>query len=160
MNHTNIATILCIGFYWILLGAAITIPIWGSKLIEYLLSPKHKALKTRSPYKSNSAILASIGTTTAGVFLIQILPLIFSIIGDIGAGFNINTLYGEHLNGGISSEYLDSFYGLTAQLGEILQTIAPIAAVGLGGYNLLNNISRGLPAITINNSNDQNIQKL
>jgi hypothetical protein len=130
---------------------AISFPIWGYKIIENKFISKHKALKSNQHkyYRRNlgTNIIASVGTTTAGVFLIQILPLIFSIIGDLGAAFNINTLYGEHFNNAGTSEYIDSFYGLTAQLGEMLQTAAPMAAVGLGGYNLLNNISRGLPAI-------------
>jgi len=128
--------------------AAATLPIWGYKLIEEHLGTKHKALKvnTRGGKMKTSSIIASIGTTTAGVFLIQILPLIFSIIGDVGQDFTMNMMYGDHMADGAGSAYIENFYGLTAQLGDMLQTAAPMGAVGLGGYNLLNNISRGLPA--------------
>ena len=128
--------------------AAATLPIWGYKLIEDHLGTKHKALKIKSTNgrMKSSSIIASIGTTTAGVFLIQILPLIFSIIGDVGQDFSIGMMFGDHMADGGGSAYIDSFYGLTAQLGDMLQTAAPMGAVGLGGYNLLNNISRGLPA--------------
>ncbi len=119
-------------------------------MLEEKILGKHKALRvTRdqgSPAQRTTAIVTSVGTTTAGVFLIQILPLIFSIIGDVGGEFSMNTLYGDVANN-VSSDYVSSFYGLTAQLGDMLQTASPLAAVGLGGYNLLNNLSRGLPAI-------------
>lgn len=130
-----------------IIGAA-TLPIWGYKIIEDQLGCKHKALKvnTKTTKFNSTSIIASIGTTTAGVFLIQILPLIFSIIGDLGQDFTIGMIYGDHMASGAGSDYIDSFYGLTAQLGDMLQTAAPMGAVGLGGYNLLNNISRGLPA--------------
>ena len=130
-----------------IIGAA-TLPIWGYKIIEDQLGCKHNALRanTKATKFNSTSIIASIGTTTAGVFLIQILPLIFSIIGDLGQDFTIGMMYGDHMANGACSDYIDSFYGLTAQLGDMLQTAAPMGAVGLGGYNLLNNISRGLPA--------------
>lgn len=137
--------------YIISLIAALTLPIWGYKLLEANLGLKHKALKIDPEFKNTQTqttqIVASLGTTTAGVFLIQILPLIFSIINDVGADYNIATMYGDHFQQSATSEYVDSFYGLTAQLSEMLQTAAPMAAVGLGGYNLMNNLGRGLPAL-------------
>ena len=153
MNNLVAGSVEFLGFclYVTAVVAAATLPIWGYKILEGKLTPKHKVLKVTNDLaekrRFHTSIIASLGTTTAGVFMIQILPLIFSIIGDVGGAFNINTLYGEHFSAGAGSEYIDSFYGLTAQLGDMLQTAAPMAAVGLGGYNLLNNISRGLPAI-------------
>jgi len=139
--------------YALLIIAAASLPLWGYKLIENRLNGRHKALRVSrrdaTSYHSTSqstSIIASVGTTTAGVFLIQVLPLIFSVIGDVGADFNLQTVYGDYFMQGASSDYVSSLYGVTAQLGDILQTTAPLAAVGLGGYNLLNNISRGLPA--------------
>lgn len=127
-----------------------TLPIWGCKVIENLIKGKHKALQVNRKDKESqiqsTAIVASLGTTTAGVFLIQILPLIFSIIGDLGGEFSVATLYGDHIANNVASDYVSNFYGLTVQLGDMLQTTAPLAAVGLGGYNLMNNLSRGLPA--------------
>lgn len=149
MNEIIVGTLEITSFclYASAIIAAATLPIWGYKLIENHLGTKHKALKIKNPAKMpSSSIIASIGTTTAGVFLIQILPLIFSIIGDVGQDFTINMMYGEHMADGVTSGYIENFYGLTAQLGDVLQTAAPMGAVGLGGYNLLNNISRGLPA--------------
>lgn len=123
-------------------------PLWGFKIIEDKFSSKQKNLQTQSVSEiTKFNIIASIGTTTAGVFMIQILPLIFSIINDIGGEFSVPVVYGDHISSALPSEYLESFYAITAQLGDVLQTTAPMAAVGLGGYNLLNNISRGLPAI-------------
>ncbi len=142
-----------IGFciYSCIIIATVTLPIWGSKLIEEHLEGKHKALRVtrtdRNQGLNHNSIIASLGTTTAGVFIIQILPLIFSMINDIGGAYSVNTVYSEHLSGSGMGEFVDSFYGLTAQIGDILQTSAPMAAVGLGGYNLLTNLSRGLPAI-------------
>ncbi len=131
--------------------ATVTLPIWGYKLIENRIIGKHEALRvTRAENlkrQCTTSIVASIGTTTAGVFLIQILPLLFSIINDVGGQFAVNTVYSEHLSGSGLGQYVDSFYGLTTQLGDMMQTSAPMAAVGLGGFNLLNNLSRGLPAI-------------
>ncbi len=133
------------------LAATITMPIWGYKLIENKLQGKHKALRVSKHNQGvgyySTSIIGSIGTTTAGVFLIQILPLIFSIINDVGGQFAVNTVYSDHLSGSGLGQYVDSFYGLTTQLGDMMQTAAPMAAVGLGGFNLLNNLSRGLPAI-------------
>lgn len=131
--------------------ATITLPIWGYQIIENKLIGKHQALRVTHreglARQRTTSIIASVGTTTAGVFLIQILPLVFSIINDIGGQFAVNTVYSEHLSGSGLGQYVDSFYGLTAQLGDMMQTAAPMAAVGLGGFNLLNNLSRGLPAI-------------
>lgn len=137
-----------ITMYLLLILAAITMPIWAYKIIETKLINKHDALKTNFKHGSQGTqIIASLGTTTAGVFLIQILPLIFSIIGDVGADFGISSIYGEFTPGAVGvSDYADNFYALTAQLGDMLQTVAPMAAVGLGGYNLVNKLSRGLPA--------------
>lgn len=150
MNEIIVGILELSGFclYAMAIIIATTLPIWGYKLVEKYLKPKHQALKvtTKNPEFSTSTIIASIGTTTAGVFLIQILPLIFSIIGDVGQDFTMNMVYGDHFADGAASGYVESFYGLTAQLGDMLQTAAPMGAVGLGGYNLLNNISRGLPA--------------
>ena len=127
-------------------------PLWGFKLVESRFTPKQTALKTSSSTDIVSfQIIASIGTTTAGVFMIQILPLIFSVINDIGGEFSVPVVYGDHISSALPSEYLESFYAITAQLGDVMQTTAPMAAVGLGGYNLLNNISRGLPAILAKN---------
>lgn len=134
--------------YLVLVLAAITMPIWAYRIIEAKFINKHDALKTKLGHGAQaSQIIASLGTTTAGVFTIQILPLIFSIIGDVGADFGISTIYGEFTPGAVGvSNYADNFYALTAQLGDMLQTVAPMAAVGLGGYNLVNKLSRGLPA--------------
>ena len=127
-------------------------PLWGFKLVESRFTPKQTALKTSSVSDIvGFQIIASIGTTTAGVFMIQILPLIFSVINDIGGEFSVPVVYGDHISSALPSEYLESFYAITAQLGDVMQTTAPMAAVGLGGYNLLNNISRGLPAILAKN---------
>ncbi len=130
--------------------AAVSFPIWGYKLIENRLIGKHQALRVtrdNATKRYTTSIVASVGTTTAGVFLIQVLPLVFSIINDVGGQFAVNTVYSEHLSGSGLGQYVDSLYGLTAQLGDMMQTAAPMAAVGLGGFNLLNNLSRGLPAI-------------
>lgn len=137
-----------ITIYLVLILAAITMPIWAYKIIEIKFINKHDALKTDLKHSNQGTqIIASLGTTTAGVFLIQILPLIFSIIGDVGADFGISSIYGEFTPGAVGvSDYADNFYALTAQLGDMLQTVAPMAAVGLGGYNLVNKLSRGLPA--------------
>ncbi|MDD9899040.1 MAG: hypothetical protein OXU45_08605 [Candidatus Melainabacteria bacterium] len=144
----------CIGvggfiIYAAVLTATVTMPIWAYRLIEEKILGKHKALHVAGGGKGMGAasIVASIGTTTAGVFLIQVLPLVFSMINDVGGQFAVDTVYGEHLTGGALGEYVNGFYGLTAELGGMMQTAAPMAAVGLGGYNLLNNLSRGLPAI-------------
>jgi hypothetical protein len=148
MNET-IATLINITSsisYILAIIAAITLPLWGYRIIEEHLGTKHKALKTQAKSIKTSSIVASIGTTTAGVFLIQILPLIFSVIGDVGQDFSIGMMFGDYMADGMGSMHMDSFYGLTARLGDMLQTVAPMGAVGLGGYNLLNNISRGLPA--------------
>lgn len=134
--------------------ATVTMPIWGYRILEEKILGKHKALRVsaqnRVGHFSSTSIVASIGTTTAGVFLIQVLPLVFSMINDVGGEFAVNTVYSEHLAGSGLGQYVESFYGLTAQLGDMMQTAAPMAAVGLGGYNLLNNLSRGLPAISRN----------
>jgi hypothetical protein len=137
-----------ITMYLVLILAALTMPIWAYKIIETKFINKHDALKTNFKHTGQGTqIIASLGTTTAGVFLIQILPLIFSIIGDVGADFGISSIYGEFTPGAVGvSDYADNFYALTAQLGDMLQTVAPMAAVGLGGYNLVNKLSRGLPA--------------
>ena len=134
--------------YLALVIAAVSMPIWGYKIIESRFLSDHKALKNRMKNPLNtSGIIASLGTTTAGVFMIQILPLIFSIIGDVGGDFGISTIFGEFSPGAVGvSDYADNFYALTAQLGDMLQTVSPMAAVGLGGYNLINKLSRGLPA--------------
>ncbi len=132
--------------------ATASFPIWGYKLIENRLIGKHQALRVTNresiARERTTSIVASVGTTTAGVFLIQVLPLVFSIINDVGGQFAVNTVYSEHLSGSGLGQYVDSLYGLTAQLGDMIQTAAPMAAVGLGGFNLLNNLSRGLPAIS------------
>lgn len=135
--------------YFAAIIAAVTLPIWGYKVIEKKFMGKHSALRVSgsSAKTSTMGIIASIGTTTSGVFLIQVLPLIFSMINDVGGVFAVDAVYGDHLTGTGMGEYVDSFFGLTAELGDIMQTAAPMAAVGLGGYNLLNNISRGLPAV-------------
>lgn len=146
----NLLAILGFSSKILILGFAATLPIWGYKAIENLIKGKHKALRVTRNDKNiqfqTTSIIASLGTTTAGVFLIQILPLIFSIIGDLGSEFSIATLYGDHIANNVASDYVSNFYGLTVQLGDMLQTTAPLAAVGLGGYNLMNNLSRGLPA--------------
>lgn len=134
--------------YIIAILAAVTLPLWGYHFIEAKFINKHDALKTNIKHGQNSTqIIASLGTTTAGVFMIQILPLIFSIIGDVGGDFGIANIYGEFTPGAVGvSDYADNFYALTAQLGDMLQTVSPMAAVGLGGYNLVTKLSRGLPA--------------
>lgn len=148
LHSINIGSIC---FHIAAIITAISFPIWGYKLIENKLIGKHQALRVTHreavSRQRTTSIVASIGTTTAGVFLIQILPLLFSIINDVGGQFAVNTVYSEHLSGSGLGQYVDSFYGLTAQLGDMMQTTAPMAAVGLGGFNLLNNLSRGLPAI-------------
>lgn len=148
-NGLNLAS-FCI--YCIFVIGAITLPIWGYKLFEKKVLNRHKALEvTRSDAisgKRSMSIVASVGTTTAGVFLIQTLPLVFGIIEDVGGGFGVDMVYGDVMPGVIAEGAINDFYGLTAQLSDMLQTAAPMAAVGLGGYNLINNIGRGLPAIT------------
>ncbi len=141
--------------YMLAIFAAITLPIWGYNLLEKHFHGKHEALRVtnQSGKISKTAIVASVGTTTAGVFTIQILPLLFSMVNDLGGSFAVNTVYGDYMSGSGMGEYVDNFYALTAQLGEMLQTAAPMAAVGLGGFNLLNNLSRGLPAIRRSNRN-------
>lgn len=148
-NIENIWGFASFCFYVIAIFAAITLPIWGYNLMEQHFEGKHEALKVKVPNQkiSKAAIVASVGTTTAGVFTIQILPLLFSMINDIGGSYAVNTVYGDYMSGSGMGEYVDNFYALTAQMGDMLQTAAPMAAVGLGGFNLLNNLSRGLPAI-------------
>jgi hypothetical protein len=135
--------------YWLLLIAVISFPLWAYKIIEDRILGRHKALRAKGENKAriSTSILASIGTTTTGVFLIQVLPLLFSIINDVAGSFAVDTVYAEHISGSGIGDYVDSFYALTAELGGMLQTVAPMAAVGLGGYNLLNNLAKGLPAI-------------
>jgi len=142
----NLIGIMGAIFKIVALVAAFTLPIWGYSLIEKNFICKHQALKANRGGLGATSIVASIGTTTAGVFLIQSLPLVFGIINDVAGSFAVNTVYSDHMFGSGVGDYVDQFYGLTAQLGDITQTAAPMAAVGLGGYNLLNNISRGLPA--------------
>lgn len=133
--------------------AAITLPIWGYKLFEKKVLNRHEALEiTRmggSAEKQSMSIVASIGTTTAGVFLIQVMPLAFDMIKEVGGSYAVDVVYGQHLPGGALGGAIGDFMGLTTQLSDVLQNAAPIAAVGLGGYNLLNNLSRGLPAISL-----------
>lgn len=153
MNEILTHSINIAGFclYTAAIIATVTMPVWAYRMVEQKILGKHKALRVASENRpsefTTTSIVASIGTTTAGVFMIQVLPLIFSMINDIGGEFAVNTVYSEHLAGSGLGQYVESFYGLTAQLGDMMQTAAPMAAVGLGGYNLLNNISRGLPAI-------------
>ncbi|MBT6843754.1 MAG: hypothetical protein HOA17_08165 [Candidatus Melainabacteria bacterium] len=153
MNEILTHSINIAGFclYVAAIIATVTLPIWGYKLVESKILGKHKALRVANENRSTSfkttSIVASIGTTTAGVFLIQVLPLVFSMINDVGGQFAVDTVYAEHLTGSGLGDYVNGFYGLTAELGGMMQTAAPMAAVGLGGYNLLNNLSRGLPAI-------------
>jgi hypothetical protein len=59
----------------------------------------------------------------------------------------MNIVYADRMGASSASDFTGEFYGLMAQLGDMLQTAAPLLAVGLGGYNLLNNLSKGLPAI-------------
>ncbi len=148
-NIDSIWGLVSFCFYVIAIFMAVTLPIWGYSLLEGHFACKHEALRVNAGNRklSKSAIVASVGTTTAGVFTIQILPLLFSMINDVGGSFGVNTVYGDYVSGSGMGEYVDNFYALTAQLGDMLQTAAPMAAVGLGGFNLLNNISRGLPAI-------------
>lgn len=150
----NSMNIIYFVVYTTIVVATMTMPIWGYKLIENRIIGKHKNLRVDRSNSSfqyvSTRIIASIGTTTAGVFIIQILPLIFSVINDVGGSFAVNTVYSDRLLESGIGEYVDSFYSLTAQLGEMVQTVAPMAAVGLGGYNLLTNLSRGLPAIKRN----------
>ena len=81
MNSTliNISGILGSSIYIIGLLIAITMPLWGYQMIAEKIEGKHQALRvTNSKTKHRStSILASVGTTTAGVFLIQVLPLLF-----------------------------------------------------------------------------------
>jgi len=150
--ETNIESVwglISFCFYVIAIFMAVTMPIWGYSLLEQHFQGKHEALRvTATTGKlSKTAIVSSVGTTTAGVFTIQILPLLFSMINDVGGTFAMNNVYGDYMSGSGMGQYVDDFYALTAQLGDMLQTAAPMAAVGLGGFNLLNNLSRGLPAI-------------
>lgn len=147
-NQSLIAVASNLAYAASIIGA-ISLPIWGYALLEKRMGIKHSELKvTRKNKKINSsAIIASLGTTTTGVFTIQILPLLFKIINDVGGGFGIDTMYADHFaSSGGQSQFAYDFYGLTAQLADMLQEVAPLAAVGLGGYNLINNMSRGLPA--------------
>lgn len=145
---TNLIGVVANVSYILLTVAAVTLPIWGYKLLEKKISNKHKALRVSEVTRgSNFSIIASIGTTTSGVFLIQILPLIFSMINDVGGQFAVNTVYSDHMMAGAAGDFVGDFMGLSAELGGIMQDAAPMAAVGLGGYNLLTNLSRGLPAI-------------
>lgn len=156
MNEILVDSLHIIYFllYTAVIITTMTMPIWGYKLLENRLLGKHKHLRlakyTKGYRYRSTRIIASIGTTTVGVFIIQILPLIFSVINDIGGSFAVNTVYSDRLLSSGIGEYVDSFYSLTAQLGDMVQTVAPMAAVGLGGYNLLTNLSRGLPAIKRN----------
>ncbi len=148
-NSIGLAS-FCIYFAMVL--AAVTLPIWAFKIFEKKVLNRHEALRvTRSDAlgrKRTMSIIASVGTTTASVFMIQTLPLVFGIVEDVGSGFGVDLVYGERMAGVIQDGSIGDFYGLTAQLSNMLQTAAPMAAVGLGGYNLINNIGRGLPAIT------------
>lgn len=150
VNSISLAS-FCV--YFALVLAAITLPIWGYKLFEKKVLNRHQALEvTRSDVagrRSTMGILASVGTTTSGVFLIQTLPLLFGMIEDIGGTFGtgVEFIFSEEMGDSLNSDNISSFYGMTSQLSNMLQTVAPMAAVGLGGYNLVNNIGRGLPAI-------------
>ena len=144
-NLISVGVLLC---YWSGVIAVISFPLWSYKFIENKLLGKHEVLRTKNPKTLKStSIIASVGTTTTGVFLIQVLPLFFSMINDVAGSFAVDTVYAEHIAGSGIGDYVDSFYALTAELGGMLQTVAPMAAVGLGGYNLLNNLAKGLPAI-------------
>lgn len=151
MLMVNSLNLFGFGIYFIGMLAAITLPIWAYKLIEKQFVCKHKALRVTNsisnPMKKTMGIVASIGTTTTGVFLIQVLPLLFNMINDVGGDFAVDIVYGDHMTDLPPGDAVANFYSLTAQLSDILQKAAPVGAVGLGGYNLLRNLSRGLPAI-------------
>lgn len=153
MKTLMISSLNFLGFsiYFMGMLAAITLPIWAYKLIEKQFICKHKALRVSNSIKTNTkrtmGIVASIGTTTTGVFLIQVLPLLFNMISDVGGDFAVDIVYGDHMTDLPPGDAVANFYSLTAELSDILQKAAPVGAVGLGGYNLLRNISRGLPAI-------------
>lgn len=148
MNFAEPMIIIGLILHMVLIAVALSIPVWGYSVVFNFLQGKHKALRVNSnKYYRSTSIIASVGTTTAGVFLIQTLPLIFSIINDLSGEFAVPIIFGDHMSEALPSGFVNDLYGVTAQIGDILQTAAPMAAVGLGGFNLINNISRGLPAI-------------
>ncbi len=147
-NFAEPMIFLGLSLHILLITLAISFPIWAYQIVYQQLQPRHKALQVKSnTHIQSTSIIASVGTTTAGVFLIQTLPLIFSVINDLSGDFSVPIIFGEHMSDALPSGFINDLYAVTAQIGDILQTAAPMAAVGLGGFNLISNISRGLPAI-------------
>ena len=92
-------------------------------------------------------ILRSVATTTVTIFLIQVLPLLFKIIEDLAADFNVSVVFSDSYIGAGFLNNFDRFSSLMAQIGALLQEVAPLIAVFIGGFNLLNNLSKGIAAI-------------
>jgi hypothetical protein len=119
--------------------------------IKVLASPSINIISIH-PFKAKThhySILTSVGTTVFAIFLIQILPILFKIIKDLASDFNVSVVFSDsYLNSGVLDSF-DRFSALIAQAAELLQQIAPLIAIFIGGYNLLSNLSRGMAAIQI-----------
>lgn len=109
--------------------------------VTVLESPLVKASAGRA------MILSSVGTTVFAIFLIQILPILFKIIRDLAADFKASSIFSaSYLNTG-SLDSFERLSGLITQVAELLQQVAPLIAIFVGGFNLLSNLSRGIAAI-------------
>ncbi len=118
-----------------------------SHYLVYRFSIPVKALARKSMSHNGAFILRSVATTTVTIFLIQVLPLIFKIIEDLASDFNVSVIFSEsYISGGFLNNF-DRFSALMAQIAALLQQVAPIIAVFIGGFNLLNNLSKGIAAI-------------
>jgi len=107
-----------------------------------------KALESKPREKfKNFSILSSVGTTVFAIFLIQILPILFKIIHDLASDLSVSVVFSDsYLNSGALDSF-ERFSGLIAEAAGLLQQIAPLIAIFIGGYNLLSNLSRGMAAI-------------
>lgn len=118
-----------------------------SHYLVYRISIPVKILASKNKPRNGAFILRSVATTTVTIFLIQVLPLIFKIIEDLASDFNVSVIFSESYIGGGFLNNFDRFSALMAQIAALLQQIAPLIAVFIGGFNLLNNLSKGIAAI-------------
>ena len=120
-----------------------------SHYLVFNYSDKIKILRsaTGHSFMSGNFILRSVATTTVTIFLIQVLPLLFKIVEDLASDFNVSVIFSEsYVNAGFLNNF-DRFSALMAQISALLQQVAPLIAVFIGGFNLLNNLSKGIAAI-------------
>jgi len=99
------------------------------------------------PSVGRAMILSSVGTTVFAIFLIQILPILFKIIRDLAADFKASSIFSASYLNTASLDSFERLSGLITQVAELLQQVAPLIAIFVGGFNLLSNLSRGIAAI-------------